>query len=122
MYLLEIDSSRNLLHLTLMGIIEAAQAEAILSKIERRREDLQKGFIILTDLTGLKTLEPSTAPYIQKTMDLCNECGVSKVIRIIPEPAQNFGLTVMSYFHYDQGVPVVTCSNLEEAAKRFLQK
>ena len=122
MYLLEIDQSRDILHLTLMGTIDAAEAETVLSELERRREELQKGFTILTDLTSLEALEPSTAPYIQKTMDLCNECGVGKVIRIILEPAQNFGFTVMSYFHYDEGVPVVTCSTLEEAAKRFLQK
>ena len=48
-------------------------------------------------------------------MDLCNEHGVKKVIRIVPNPLHDFGLTGMSHFHYGSGVKVVTCRNLDEA-------
>ena len=45
---------------------------------------------------------------------ICRESGVCKVIRIIPDSLNNYGLTIMSYFHY-KNVPVVTCPNLQEA-------
>jgi hypothetical protein len=52
-------------------------------------------------------------------MDLCNENGVGKVVRIVPCPLSDFALTIMSYFHYDHGVPVITCKNFDEASRHF---
>jgi hypothetical protein len=120
MYLLEIDRALNRLHLTLMRTIDEEQAESFFRMLERRLGELQEGFHIVTDLTKLKALEREATPYIRRAMDLCNGLGVGRIIRIIPEPSKSFGFTVMSYFHYDRSVPIVTCANLEEAVERFL--
>lgn len=52
-------------------------------------------------------------------MDLCNENGVAKIIRIIPDPLNNFGLTLMAHIHYDSHIPVLTCKTLQEASKHL---
>jgi hypothetical protein len=37
------------------------------------------------------------------------------VVRIIPDPRKDIGLSIMSVFHYRRGVRIVTCETLAEA-------
>ena len=46
---------------------------------------------------------------------MCNEKGVSAVVRAIPDPRRDIGLQIMSYFHYGPDVRITTCRRLEEA-------
>lgn len=77
---------------------------------------MQSAFRVLADLTELKSMEVSCAPYIEKIMDLCNEKSVATVVRVIPDPTRDIGLQIMSYFHYGGDVRIVTCASLDEAA------
>jgi hypothetical protein len=42
---------------------------------------------------------------------------VSKVIRIIPDPRKDIGLRILSLFHYDRGVRILTFHDRNEAEK-----
>jgi hypothetical protein len=42
------------------------------------------------------------------------------VVRVIPDPARDIGLQIMSLFHYGHDVRIVTCATLDEA-QRALQ-
>ena len=44
------------------------------------------GFRLLADLSALDSMEIACAPFIGKVMDRCNERGIKKVIRVIPDP------------------------------------
>lgn len=119
MYLLEIDQTHNRIHLTLSGRIGEPQAKALLGEIQSRINELNPDFHVLCDLTALDEFAHSARPYFRSLMELCNEAGVRKIVRIAPNPLHDFGLTVMSHFHYDHGIPIITCRNLDEALKHL---
>jgi hypothetical protein len=115
MYLLGIDRTQNRIHITLLDRIDELQAKALLEEARTRLEELVPRFHVLCDLTALEELDHSAVKHFEAMMDLYNEYGVCKVIRIIPNPLQNFGFTIMSQFHYDREIPIITCSNFQEA-------
>lgn len=118
MYLFNIDQMRNRLHITLSGKFDERQAEKLSAELMMRIHELSEGFHILCDLTGLEKFDRSARKHYRNFMDLCRKSGVRKVIRIIPDPRNNFGLTVMSHFHY-KNIPVISCHNLDEALKHL---
>jgi hypothetical protein len=60
-------------------------------------------------------MDPKCVPFIRRNMDLCNQTGVSKVVRVIPDPHKDVGLNILSLFHYRHNLPIVTCETLQEA-------
>lgn len=119
MHLLDIDLTHNRVHITLSEIFDEAQASNLLTEMEARMEELRDGFLVLCDMTALQNFERAARPYFTRVMDLCDECGVGKVVRIVPNPLNDFGLTVLSHFHYSNGVPIITCRNLAEAQRHL---
>ena len=45
-------------------------------------------------------MDVACAPDIEQAMDLLNEAGIVKVVRVIAHPRQDIGLSIMSLFHY----------------------
>ncbi|MBC8205935.1 MAG: hypothetical protein H8E68_02150 [Kiritimatiellaeota bacterium] len=119
MYLLEIDRTQNRIHITLSDRVDEAQTKALLDELRLRVGELEPGFRILCDMTTLEEFNESAGVHYRSVMDLCNEANVSKIIRIIPNPIHNFGLTVMSHFHYNSGIPVVICKDFNEALRHL---
>ena len=76
---------------------------------------LTKGFRVLVDMTDLQRMDVACAPHIEKVMDLCQANGVIDIVRVIPDPRRDIGMQIMSHFHYDSGVHIVTCESLEQA-------
>ncbi len=115
MYLLEIDRAHNRMHMTLAEAVDVDQTQALLDELRLRFGELQRGFHVLCDLSRLEQFDLPALKLFRRVMDLCNDGGVSRVVRIIPDPLENFGLTLMSVFHYDNGVKIVNCRDLNEA-------
>lgn len=115
MYLLEIDHAQNRLHLMMSERFDAPQAESLLNEAQNRTQEMNDGFHVLCDLTTLEEFDPAAKAVFRRFMDLINKNGAHKIIRIIPDPLNNFGLTVMSIFHYDDSVRIITCKTLKEA-------
>ncbi len=84
--------------------------------------DLKPGFRILVDLRNLRALGPAVTRDITRAMDLCNEGGVSKVVRVVPGPLQNFGFTIMSHFHYGNHVQVHSYETMAEADQHLCEE
>ena len=97
--------------------VTADEAKKWMTDIESRVPGMQAGFRLLADLSGLESMELQCAPLIARVMDLCNEAGVSKVIRVIPDPRKDIGLSILSLFHYDRDVRIVTFHDRREAEK-----
>src|SRR6202023_149520 len=77
--------------------------------------DVKPGFRLLSDLTGLKSMDPTGASYIAAIMDIFAAKQVGSVVRVIPDPRKDIGLNILSYFHYGPQVRVETYQNLKDA-------
>jgi hypothetical protein len=115
MLAIEIDQPQNLLVIRYSGSVAPAETERGLGEIQSALPKLQSGFRLLADLTELKLMDVACAPYIEKAMDVCNENGISTVVRVIPDPARDIGMQIMSLFHYRGNVRILTCETMDQA-------
>jgi hypothetical protein len=117
MFEVKADKSINLLKITFAQHVGPEEAKSSVDKVKALQAELRPGFQLLTDLSRLESMDVACAAYIKRTMDWCNKQGVSKVVRVIPDPHKDIGLSILSLFHYRRPVPIVTCETLAEAMK-----
>ena len=115
MYQVAVDQSQNLLKITYAQHVGPEDATRVEAEIPPLLAQLRPGFRLLTDLSGLDSMDLACAPYIRRMMDVCNKKGVEMVVRVIPDPQKDIGLNILSLFHYRRRVRLVTCTALEEA-------
>lgn len=121
MYLLHIDHVIGRLHVILSGIFDDRQAEALRSELAQRIHELPGKFHVLCDVSSLEKFDRSARKNYRTVMDMLAAAGVHKVVRIVPDVHHNFGLTVMSHFHYAD-IPVITCRSFDEALRHLRGK
>ena len=109
------DKSMNLLKISFAQHVGPEEAKSSVEKVKALLANWQPGFRLLTDLSGLESMDVACAIHVRRTMEWCNKGGVDKVVRVIPDPRKDIGLNIMSLFHYRHGIPIVTCRTLEEA-------
>jgi hypothetical protein len=85
--------------------------------VELLLADLPDGFRMLADLSGLEFMDVACADIIGKTMELMDRHGVAMVVRVIPDPAKDIGLNIISIFHYPNRPRIVTCQTMAEAGR-----
>ena len=117
---LKFDKIRNILKITFEGIIDKQQVEELHAEVLQIAPQLKQGFTLLSDLSLLKEMDVKVHKAIEKSMDICNQCGVSKVIRIIPSQVGDIGFNIMSLFHYSKDVKIYTYESVEQAQKHLL--
>jgi hypothetical protein len=115
MFEVKVEKSADLLKIKFSAKVHPKEALECAEQIELLLGELQRGFRMLTDLSELEEMDLGCAPYIERVMDACNRTGIKMVVRIIPYAHKDIGLNIMSLFHYDRGVKIVTCRTLEEA-------
>lgn len=120
-YSLEAREAENLLLLRYYGKVTAADAERCGREIEVCLTTLRPGFRLLSDFSKLESMEIGCAPYIERVMDLCNARGIQAVIRVFGSPRQDIGLGIMSHFHYQPNVKIMTFKTLAEAEEALKQ-
>ena len=111
----EANVPKNLLEIRYGGVVQAEECEKGLEHLRAALTKLETSFRVLVDLTALEFMEVACARFVEKAMDLCNEKGASTVVRIIPDPRRDIGMTIMSTFHYRGDVRIITCQSLGEA-------
>ena len=117
MYLLTVNSQRELMHLSYLGRVNGDDARRCRAEIEALLPTLKPGFRLLTDLSALEEMDYACADDIRAMMDELRKRGISRVIRVIPDQKKDIGFTVMSYFHYGRDVKIQTVESLAEALK-----
>jgi hypothetical protein len=117
MFRTEVDRAKKLLRIAFSGDVGVEEARRCGEQAASLLAGLGQGFRLLTDLSGLESMEVDCAPQIERLMDLCNQHGVETVVRIIPDPHKDIGLNIMSLFHYRRGVRIVTCESVVEAER-----
>jgi anti-anti-sigma regulatory factor len=111
----DVDQAKNRLVIRYAGSVLAKETEDGLEQIRSGLAQLQSGFRLLVDLTDLAKMDADCAPFVEKAMDLCNAKGASMVVRVIPDPHRDIGMTIMSIFHYRDDTQIMTCQSLAEA-------
>ena len=77
------DPPRNLLRIVFAKRVDAEETKQGVDEVRDQLAQLQPGFRLLTDLSGLESMDVHCAPHIKRTMDLCNGKGVGAVVRVI---------------------------------------
>lgn len=115
MFEAEVDRAKNLLRVSYAQRVGPEDTKRAEEQLPDLLAGLPRGFRLLTDLSGLDSMDLACVPHLKHLMDLCNENGVGLVVRVIPDPQKDIGLNIMSLFHYGRGVRIVTCETLAEA-------
>ena len=117
MFQAEVDKSKNLLKVSYAQHVAPQDTKRAAEDLSRLLPELRPGFRLLTDLSGLESMDLACMPHLKRMMDLCNKQGIALVVRVIPDPHKDIGLNILSLFHYRRRVRIVTCETLEEAMK-----
>jgi anti-anti-sigma regulatory factor len=120
-FIVEVDQEKKLLVIHYRGCVGAPDVKQCAEEVRAALQKMQSGFRLLADFTELESMDVTCVPHIKNIMELCDEKGVSSVVRIIPDPKRDIGLQIMSYFHYSGEVNIVTCENLSDAMKILAQ-
>ncbi|MEA3188360.1 MAG: hypothetical protein QOD99_2190, partial [Chthoniobacter sp.] len=53
--------------------------------------DIAPGFLLLTDLTSLESMDAGCSLDLGEMMTLCNTKGISAIARVVPDPKKDIG-------------------------------
>jgi hypothetical protein len=116
MFVNEFDKAQRLLKITIAGHTTTEEVESCLESLRSLLADVQPGFRLFANLSGILSMPTTAAPHIGQIMESCGEKGVALVVRLMPaEPSKDIGFAIMSRFHYAPDIEVVTCRTMEEA-------
>jgi hypothetical protein len=115
MFQIEADKAKNLLKISYSQHVGPEDTEGVEAKVPSLVAGLRTGFRLLTDLSGLESMDLTCVPHIERVMDLCDKKGVEMVVRVIPDPHKDIGMNILSLFHYRRRVRIVTCEGMAEA-------
>jgi hypothetical protein len=119
MFSVNADDADRLLKICWSGKVDLEEIRRCTEQIVGLVSDMPPGYRVLTDMTGLESMDPAGAPHIGTIMDLCVAKQVEQVVRVIPDPQKDIGFNIMSHFHYGSKVQVVTCESLTEALQHL---
>ena len=109
------DSHRNILRVSFAGNITALDLLPYRAESANAVESLRSGFSLLVDLTDLASMGLECVPYIEQNMELFRDHGVNLVVRVIPDRSKDIGLGIISLFHYQRGLKILTVETRPEA-------
>ena len=115
MFKVTLDEPQNRVTIAYGGHVDPDETQRCAEEIRTVMTTIKPGFRLLVDLTDLQSMEASCAPHIKNIMEACNQNGVGKVVRVVPNPKLDIGFQIMSYFHYGDAVHIVTCESADEA-------
>ena len=117
MILCKVDESGTVLTMSYSQHIGVLEMRRCLGTVRDLMEQLKPGFLLLTDLSNLESMEVSCAPELGAIMDLCSAKGMLSVVQVIPDPKKDIGFDLISRFHHDPPVKTQTHQSLAEAIK-----
>ena len=115
MFVLESDTTRQLLVLSVAGVVTAEESRETAVRVLEKLEEMSPGFVALTDFRWLESMSPNSAPFVAEIMDAFAAKGVSAVVRVMPDPHRDIGLNILSPFHYGPKVRLMTFETLADA-------
>ena len=117
MFLATINKSKQLLVMSFIAEVRVEDLAQSHDEVALMIDELNSDFRLLTDLTRLDSMGVECGNEIGRIMELCDQKGVKLVIRVIPDPTKDIGLSILALFHYKHPPRTVTCQSFVEAAK-----
>jgi hypothetical protein len=115
MFVVETDTTKQLLVLSIAGTVTADEAKETVARVREKLPEMAPGFVALTDFRWLESMSPAAAPFIAEIMDAFVAGEVSAVVRVIPDPHRDIGLNILSPFHYGPQVRLMNFTTLADA-------
>jgi hypothetical protein len=115
MFVVELDTTRQLLVLSIAGTVTADEAKETAARVRDKLQDMAPGFITLADFRWLESMSAAAAPFIAEIMDALAAKKVSAVVRVMPDPHKDIGLNILSHFHYGPEIRLMTFETLADA-------
>jgi hypothetical protein len=117
MFLATTNQARRLLHLSYVEKVTVAELERGYSEVLALLSEFPDGFEMLADLGRLESMDIACEEIIGKTMEMMEQHGLQRVVRVIPDSSKDIGLNLIGMFHYSKKIRIVTCKTMVEAAK-----
>lgn len=116
------DTTRKVVRVHFQGTVLPTQLKTQVRNVQDDVQRLGPGFVLITDLTGLESMDLDCVAHLTRMMDVCLAAGVAKVIRIIPDPTKDIGLNLLSQVHYRGRVPTAIFETQAEADKELARR
>jgi hypothetical protein len=120
MILCKVDESGGVLTMSYSEHVGAEEMRCCLGTVRDLMARLKPGFLLVTDLSNLDSMDVSCAPELGAIMDLCSAGGMLSVVQVIPDPNKDIGFDIISHFHHHPPVKTQTHESLADAIKSFL--
>jgi hypothetical protein len=78
-----------LLKITFADHVAPEDAKFCLQRLQSLLADIQPGFRLLSDLSGVKSMPTTTASFIGQIMELCADRGLESVVRVLEFSPRN---------------------------------
>ena len=121
MFVVEADTTRQLLVLSIAGVVTADESRETVGRVREKLEEMLPGFVALADFRWLESMASGSAPFVAEIMDAFVAKGVSAVVRVMPNPHLDIGLNILSPFHYGPDVRLMTFETLADAIQALAQ-
>jgi hypothetical protein len=115
MFVVEIDSSRRFVVISVAGHVTVEEARATAQRVREVVVDAEPGFVALADFRWLDSMATGAAEFIAEIMDAFAAKKVSAVVRVVPDPHKDIGLNILSQFHYGPEIKLMTFETLAQA-------
>jgi hypothetical protein len=115
MFIVESDTTRQLLVLSVAGTVTVDEAKETVARVRERLQEMAPGFVALADFRWLESMTTDAAPFVAEIMDAFAAKKVSAVVRVMPDPHRDIGLNILSPFHYGPEVRLMTFETLADA-------
>ena len=119
MFLVTANKSASLVRVDYIGRVTPAELASGLADFRTLLAEMPRGFQLLVDLSTLETMEVDCAAGIGQVMDLLDQSGVGRIVRVIPDADRDIGFNILGLFHYPHRPQTITCNNLLEACQRL---
>jgi len=117
MFLATTNQARRLLHLSYIDQVKVEQLERGYPEVQALLAAFPDGFEMLADLGRLESMDIDCEGIIGRTMEMMDQHGLERVVRVIPDSTKDIGLNIIGRFHYSKRMRIVTCKTMIEAAR-----
>ena len=117
MFFVTSNKPKKLLYMSFIHHVTVAELQRGLADMEALLAELPSGYKLLVDLERLQSMDLACADEIGKIMELNDRKKVGLVVRVIPDPAKDIGMNILTLFHYRHKPRVTTCKTMTEAAE-----
>ena len=119
MFLITSNKPQRLLCLRYVQRVSPAELAGSHDELKAVVADLPPGFRLLADLSQVEFMDPECMTELGRAMELIDKHGVNLIVRVIPDPAKDIGLNILSIFHYPRHPRSITCQNLADALRQL---